>query len=1014
MRSLPVLLIAFFILAVSETSSALPLPLAQADTGVIKGVVLDPQGAVVAGANIRGTLNKTGAAFTTTSGDDGSFVLGALPFGDYSVLISAPGFAKFNTQVALTRDAAETAHNATLQVAMGEVSINVHMIYIGDGATVCVVCGYTYFSFTFADLPLKNREPESLVALQPGVAMHNGGFSIAGRRMENKTSLLDGFDNRDPATGLTSVSLSIDSLAEFNSQYTNADTGVTSNYGQNGAPLLASTSKSGSNQYHGQGFWHLNRTGLNANNFFTNRGALPRDEAFFDQAGFTLAGTPSVPGLFSAQDRAFFFVSYEHARDRQRSGRQIIAPLESFVERTAAIQGPLFRSLLARNRIPLATATAGASQDIDGDGLADIGAAAARNSRSLSRDLALGRFDLRLTDHFQLELFYASDRSRALDDFNEFGFTPASPLETDHRGDLTGLQFTALISPSSVNDFRVGYLRSRTSLSGAGSDAPQLVALNTPVGVGGGVPEVPERRENRALIFADTFTRSAGAHTIRTGAQLIRRKQLYVSDALAQGRIYYSDALALITDGTMSTGDPLRAIVRAELAQSSEREQYRFTDVYLFAHDDWRASPRFVINYGLGYSLYSAAIYRTKTDRNNFAPFVSFAYAPTHSESFIIRGGAAIIYAPPTLLPYGEIKGTPPYPVATGFATSREIVASPLPHAWSERDGAVEVESEFSSNLRTAYTESAFFAIQQSISDRLIIEVGYNGLFGHRLTQAYRNNRSRLDEPLASTQDESDQERVLIASDGNSSYHSLQVRVTSRERRRLTFQTHYTFSKAIDTASADRPTMFRSLALGPVFENSAALERGPSDFDRRHRAVGFFQWRGPSLDRFSRTGRVMFGDWRVSGIVTIQSGAAVSLYSGGDFFSGLGDFNGDGVLNDRVAYLGTGPLRRAIQQTSPADGYFDSRMFGAPGVYGRQPLGRNLLPAPGYGSLDLAVHKKISISEVHAIEVRADVFNAANRVNFAPPVSDFANAYFGRSIEAGPARTIRLAVKYVF
>jgi hypothetical protein len=1008
MRSLPVLLIVFLILAFVPSSRARSLPGPQAETGVIRGVVLDPQGAVVVGANVRGTLNNAGTAFTTTSGDDGSFVLEGLPFGDYSLLITAQGFAKFNTQVALTRDAAETPHNATLQVAM-EVSMTIHMISIGEGVNVCIVCGYTYFSYNYSDLPLKNRQPQSLLTIQPGVAPHNGGFSISGRRVENKTSLLDGFDNRDPATGQTGVSLGLDSLAEFNSQFTNADTGVTSNYGQNNSPLLASVSKAGSNQYHGQGFWHLNRTGLNANNFFTNRGALPRDQAFFDQAGFTLGGTPSLPGVFSARDRAFFFVSYEHTRDRQSTGRQIIAPLASFIERSIGVQGPLFRGLLAQNRIPLAPSAATRSQDIDGDGLADIGDTAVRNSTSRSNDLALGRFDLRLTDRLQLELFYASDKSRALDDFNEFGFTPASPLETSHRGDLTGLQFTAVINPSSVNDFRIGYLRSRSVLSGAGSDAPQLVALNTPLGVAGGVPEFPEQRENRAFILADTFTRTAGAHTIRTGAQVIRRKHLYVSDALAQGQIFYSDVLALITDGAMSGGDPLRAIVRAELAQSPERQQYRYTDAYLFAHDDWRASPRFVFNFGLGYSLYSAAIYEAKTDRNNFAPFVSFAYAPTDSESFIVRGGASIIYVPPALLAYGEIKATPLYPTAMGFATSREIIAS---RAWSERDGAVEVESEFSRNLRTAYTESAFFAIQQSISDKLIIDAGYSGLFAHRLTQAYRIDRQRLDQSPVPVR--SDEETVLIASDGNSSYHSLQVRVTSRERRRLTFQAHYTFSNAIDTASGDRPSMFRSLALGPVFENGAALERGPSDFDRRHRAVGFFQWRGPSLDRFCQAARVIFGDWRLSGIVTIQSGPRVSIYSSGDFFSGRGDFNGDGVLNDRVAYIGAGPVTRAIQQTSPADGYFDSRLFGAPGVNGRQPLGRNLLPAPGYSSVDLAVHKKIRVSEDHAIEFRADLFNAANRANFAAPVTNFASVDFGRSVEAGAARTIRVALKYVF
>jgi len=161
MRSLPVLLIAFFLIAASPTSSARPLTFAQADAGAIRGVIFDPQGAVIVGANIQATLNKTGASFTTTSSDDGSFTLSGLQFGDYSVLITAPGFARFNSQVALSKDAAASPHNATLQVAMS-VQMNVHMSLAGDGLLSCVVCGYTYFSFTYADLPLKNREPQSL------------------------------------------------------------------------------------------------------------------------------------------------------------------------------------------------------------------------------------------------------------------------------------------------------------------------------------------------------------------------------------------------------------------------------------------------------------------------------------------------------------------------------------------------------------------------------------------------------------------------------------------------------------------------------------------------------------------------------------------------------------------------------------------------------------------------------------------------------------------------------------
>src|SRR5262249_1430799 len=285
--------------------------------------------------------------------------------------------------------------------------------------------------------------------------------------------------------------------------------------------------------------------------------------------------------------------------------------------------------------------------------------------------------------------------SRTRSDFNDSHLTLASPLNGFHRGDLASMQIASSINPTTVNDFRAAYLLGRTVTSGAGSDAPQVVAVNTPLGVGAGFPELPERRNNRSSTFADTFARVIGAHSITVGAQVIRRNEHYANEGLALGRIYYADVLALVTDGALSAGDASRAIVRAELAEPSNRERYRFTDLYAFANDNWRASTRLALNYGLGYNVYSGAVYERPTDRNNFAPFASFAYAPTHSESIILRGGAAILYAPPTRLPYGEIKATPMYPLATGFARRDEIVASPLPIGWRDREGAVGIELEY-------------------------------------------------------------------------------------------------------------------------------------------------------------------------------------------------------------------------------------------------------------------------------------------------------------------------------
>jgi hypothetical protein len=415
-------------------------------------------------------------------------------------------------------------------------------------------------------------------------------------------------------------------------------------------------------------------------------------------------------------------------------------------------------------------------------------------------------------------------------------------------------------------------------------------------------------------------------------------------------------------------------------------------------------SPRFSATFGFAYNLYSGAIYEgVKTDRNNFAPFLSFALGLTQTEAVILRGGASINYVPPTALPYGEVIATPLYPLAAGLA--RGLVASP--REWTAQ--GVEIESVFSNDFRTGYTESAFLAAQFTLGTGSTVEASYHTTIGHKLVSANPIDRPRVD----LIDDARREEEILIASDAGSRYHSLQLRVTSREDRNMVFSVHYTLSKSTDAASDDRPSMFRSLALGPVSETDYRAERGPSDFDRRHRAVGFFLWKSPSLDRASRALRAVAGGWRLSGVLTLQSGPPVSVYSGGDFFGGLGDFNRDSILNDRLIFSGRGEISSSVNRdSSPADGYFRPSLFAPPGR--GETGGRNLLTAPGLASLDLAIGKKISFGESHQFEMQMEAFNVANRANFAPPVADSTSAAFGRSREALSPRIIRFALRYSF
>src|SRR5437762_1257513 len=140
MRCMPVLLIAFLILCTPATAAVKLLPFCQTETGVIRGSALDPQGAVISGAEVRATNIRTSQAFATKTDDTGAFVLTDVPYGDYAVLITSPGFAAYRTPVTLSRETSEAPHNATMQVTLGEVRIDAHMNPFGSGELGCVVC----------------------------------------------------------------------------------------------------------------------------------------------------------------------------------------------------------------------------------------------------------------------------------------------------------------------------------------------------------------------------------------------------------------------------------------------------------------------------------------------------------------------------------------------------------------------------------------------------------------------------------------------------------------------------------------------------------------------------------------------------------------------------------------------------------------------------------------------------------------------------------------------------------
>jgi hypothetical protein len=270
-------------------------------------------------------------------------------------------------------------------------------------------------------------------------------------------------------------------------------------------------------------------------------------------------------------------------------------------------------------------------------------------------------------------------------------------------------------------------------------------------------------------------------------------------------------------------------------------------------------------------------------------------------------------------------------------------------------------------------------------------------------------------------------EALLLQSNGNSTYHGLQLGMTRRFSQGLQFRMAYTFSKALDYSSVDpgstagsgRPDVPNAGFVVQGDQRNWKSNRGLSDFDRTHRFSVSYSYLLPT---FGRTSRLVQG-WQISGFVQAQSGAPFSIFypepeattpqalaspatgAGGLFRLGFGrpGLAPGATLDD---------LKRRGDDMTTA--YFNrAAIASANGGFGN--LGRNVLRGPRQARFDLALSKETRLTERLNLELRFEGFNVLNNVNFALPSADMSDSEFGQITNTvGGPRTVQLGARIRF
>ncbi len=303
--------------------------LAQSDRGTITGAVNDPNGAVVARAEVIVRNVATGTEYKTVTTETGNYTISSLPAGSYELRVEAPGFKKFVLQKVQVQLLQTTRVNAALEIGAASDTVTVTaqtpLLQTESAEQSTNISGQLFnsmplnFGQTFGG---SIRNWLSFIQLAPGVSGTTQTANINGAPGGSFKIYLEGQDvtsTNDTVWTSTVASASVETIGEFAIQTNN----FSAEFGQVLGGVFNFTTKSGTNEYHGSVYEYLTNEALSARSPLSTPFAIsPRAPKAFDRKhdyGFSVGGPVRLPWLYDGRNKTFFFFSLEKYRNVTRS-----------------------------------------------------------------------------------------------------------------------------------------------------------------------------------------------------------------------------------------------------------------------------------------------------------------------------------------------------------------------------------------------------------------------------------------------------------------------------------------------------------------------------------------------------------------------------------------------------------------------------------------------------------------------------------------------------------------------
>jgi len=621
-------------------------------TGSIQGLVTDPSGAVVSGAKISISNKATGRVIITKSTSAGAYTSGALTPGDYTLQVEAQGFK--TSEIAVTVQVGVTASgNVKLQLGQATQVVEVQGAQIAVNTQQATVQG-VLTTEQIENLPINGRNFLDLAQLEPGVQIQDGGnfdptkngfssISFGGRYGRTARIEVDGLDISDETVGTTTQNVPASGIQEFQIQQSSLDlsTELTSSGSVN------VTTKSGTNKYHGEGYYAFRDQTLDAN--------LPggSDNPFQrNQYGGNFGG----PIL---KDKLFFFL------DAERTKQDLLNPV---------LPGGPFSELVGSYSSPF--------REVEG----------------------IGRLDWQINNNYKFFYRFSYDQNHSVlaiipNSFQPFANVNHTPVHA------MGLDFN---TGSYTHSIRFGYTKFRNGIVDATAGTNIFNPLPSIELAIGGDPDcltsgadsfcsgpsflAPQQTYQSDHQIKYDGSRALGAHIIRYGGGFNHifgggfASFLALAPAVGSPLNNTTQAFAASSCGPNvppcfpgGAANPLNyPVTSVSLGNgqgyASEIPAFGFpaggsgpdNRISFYVGDAWKLKPNFTLTYGLRYvrdsgrtdsdlgpisalnqfdnQYYSDLGNRVRQPNLNFAPQVGLAWDPSGKGKTVFRAGAGLFY----------------------------------------------------------------------------------------------------------------------------------------------------------------------------------------------------------------------------------------------------------------------------------------------------------------------------------------------------------------------------------